>query len=200
MLNKNLFIGFIVIVTQLLLSTNFGQCAENIMSSPNHSESAEEVTSKLIQCLKNDNFECAVNLFHLPPSYNTDELNEDLIGIKSSLLLLRNEFGVIKQMQAIKSPEYYYNVAIEGGDVAYWQLHPLSIKTEYDVYFTNEGEGVISVDACKVISFWEIRKLSYGLKVDSPNSKDRIFYISDKMLSLMNKLHNEGRAKKPGSI
>jgi hypothetical protein len=130
---KKISVVFFAVIISLL-SAKLCLSADNIRSNSNHSESAEEVTSKLIACLKNDNFACAASLFHLPPSYNTDELNEDFTGIKATLELLRNEFGAIKQMQTIKTPEYYYNVAVEGGDVTYWQLHPLSIKTEYDVY------------------------------------------------------------------
>ena len=170
------------------LTQSFAQVSYN--ASPN------EVTSKLIGCIQNSNYDRAVGLFHFPPSYSKKELTDDIKGITAAFKLIERELGKVISIKPLKESMLYYDVSIEGGNISYWQQYPQSLKFEYEVEYEKERKGILAVEACNIKSSWEIRKVHYGIDANSIGSKERIFEIMEKLMEVMGSLSEQNNVNK----
>ena len=126
----------------------------------------------------------AAKLFHYPPNYSSEELIKDQKGVQQVLELLNSEFGNVNEYKLVKTPEFYYSFLFMGGDILYWKSKPDYLSLLYEVEFSKEKRGFITISFCKINSMSQIRSVSYGLPSSRSDSMERIFEIGKKIYEL----------------
>src|SRR5262245_28850083 len=131
------------------------------------------------------NFAGAATLFHYPKHYTPGERAKDTQALTQLLKVMTREFGVPANRQVSLKPDIIYNVSASVGDISYWQQHPSSLQTQYEVTFSREATGYVTLQFCNVTGVWEIRSVSYGLSAQRRDAKARITDIQNQLMQEM---------------
>src|SRR5262245_58546982 len=91
------------------------------------------------------NFAGAAALFHYPKQYTPGERAKDIQAVTQLLKVMTREFGVPTNRKVSQKPYIIYNVSAGGGDLGYWQQHPSSLQTQYEVTFSREAAGYVTL-------------------------------------------------------
>lgn len=133
-------------------------------------------------------FDTASELFHYPSTYSPEERAKDKIGVRSVLEYFNQSFGKILSYKIPENTELYLALSIGGGDLPYWAKHPTSIRITYEVRFSNDGQGYVIIDLCKINDNYEIRSVHYGLPASRKDCPKRIQEIYDGMMKVLKAL------------
>ena len=152
-------------------------------------DNPHSVLDKLVQeyfaQVSQSSFAGAAALFHYPKQYSPGERSKDTQAVTQLLKVMPQEFGVPANRKVLEKPYMIYNVSAGGGDLGYWQHHPFSLQKQYEVIFSREAAGYVTMQFCNVTGVWEIRSVSYGLPAQRADAKARITDIQNKLLQEM---------------
>lgn len=151
-------------------------------------EEYTQLISSYVTNFNNKDFLEAAKLFHYPKKYTVQELERDTYCVSKFLEYFNKEFGEIKEMTPVKNGDKYYSVEIYGGDKSYWQKNPKYNQLEYQVSFSQEGQGYLILWLCNISRKIEIRTVKYAISASKDNAKVRIY---DEIIKGMDGLNNE---------
>jgi hypothetical protein len=180
LVNRILLIAFFFVQSSLVHGYGNFQYQNN--------DTLDVLISKFNRFLDQSEYVAAAKLFHYPPDYNLNELNKDINMVSASLELITNELGTINEYIRSDDVELYYDIAVGGGDLKYWEKHPHSVKISFEVEFEKEGTGYCFFNFFKSKDTWKIKKVTFALPASQKKSKDKIYSI---ILKLMKLLENE---------
>ena len=142
----------------------------------------QTLSSEFLKYMSSSEYSDDAGLFHCPQEYTSVKRSGQLLGVSKLLKILADEFGIPSNCKINESPVPYYNVAVCGGDMEYWQKYPSQLQVPLEVVFSKENDGSIVILFSNVSNKWEIRAVAYGLPAQRPGSKERIVEIMTKML------------------
>lgn len=175
-MQKKIISLIVITLLTLLISSTFAQSNDSQIT---------QISDDLLNCLKNNDFEAASNLFHYPSNYTPQELKKEHEVIIKTLKYFNTEFGNISNTRVDKTHKSFESVHIGSGDLPYWKKHPQAITLIYETVFSKEKEGYIAVCICKITDKYEIRSVGYGLSTNKENTKKRMADIINGFLQLM---------------
>lgn len=177
----------IVVIILLLSSSAFAES-----NSPN--EMFFQINDQFFKTEQIQDFTNAAELFHYPRSYSLNELDKDKQAVKLILNYFYQSFGKILSYKLLEKAEPYIALAIGGGDASYWAQNPNYIRTVYETQFSNEGQGYVIIDLCKINDKYQIRYVHYGLPISRKDCQKRIQEIYSGMMEVLKMLEeNEQR-------
>lgn len=142
--------------------------------------------------IKVENIDELALKFHNPPAYSATLVVNEIDGIKLSLMELIQIFGKIGPGEFIRDNLSFYNISAGGGDIKYWQEHPDFIQVGYKTTFMKQGEGYVLFQVVAILDKLELKAISYGIPISSPNAKERIENINNIWMSYINRRANSG--------
>ncbi len=150
----------------------------------NQLEAVVETCLKLIQ---NGDYRGAALMYHYPPDYSQEELNNDLDGVEGSLKIFAEEFGAFREVTPLDKQTLYVNIYASGGSHQYWEEYPNVLKIEMQTEFANFGPGFLIVQLVDIADMLEVKAIAYGLPV-SGESVARIKQVGDRIVLLNQQL------------
>ena len=129
---------------------------------------------KTVAVIRSNDYETLSNMFHYPPSYKGERLQEDLCNVKNDMADLFEYFGMPEELKDIPEFSLYYSFGAGGGDVPYWALHPKSITVAKQVRFSKEGIGVLKVELSFINEKLEIKRIAVGYFASDRHAKEKM--------------------------
>lgn len=146
-----------------------------------------QLEAMLVTCMKliqAEDFEGAAMMYHYPPNYTREELDQDIKAVTESLRIFNDEFGKFGPVKSLDEEKLYVNIHATGGTHAYWDRQRQAMKIELETDFENFGPGFLVLQVVDIIGTLEIKAIAYGLPV-SGDSVERIKQVGDRMVHLM---------------
>ncbi len=142
----------------------------------------QSLSSGYFKHMASSEYSDAAGLFHYPQKYTPETISEQILGVSKLLKIFSDEFGIPSNYKINESPDPHYNVTVSGGDMPYWQKHPLYLQIPLEVVFSKENDGHVVILFSNILNKWEIRAVAYGLPAQRPGAKKRVEEIVKKML------------------
>jgi hypothetical protein len=152
----------------------------------------EVFTDNCMKIIQSSNFDEAARSFHYPPNFSPAELEKDRNGVKLGLMELCKIFGTLEGSKLVQRPVIFYQCAVGGGTLRYWQKYPESIQVKYEATFSKEGEGFVIFNVVRIFKKFELRSVAFGIPIATPNAKERMEKIAEHMIYFM-----KSRSKQP---
>lgn len=146
-----------------------------------------QMQAMLVTCMKliqTEDFYGAALMYHYPPHYTQDELDQDIAAVAESLRIMTEEFGPFGPVKSLEEPTLYVNIHVSGGTHNYWDQQRQAFKVELMTEFENFGPGFLVFQVVEIVGTLEIKALAYGLPV-SGESVARIKKVGDRMIPLV---------------
>ena len=147
--------------------------------------SSINITDKFIELYNSNNLGEAVEMFHYPTTYSSNELIMDKSAVKNILNLFHEEFGYFEKDDTTMTGIEVYQVSVGGGDIQYWTKYPYSLTIDIQGTFKNKGSGFISFRICKIKNNPEIREVLFSLPSSNKDAETIIQKIHNKMILLI---------------
>lgn len=154
-------------------------------------EEAVKLTDNCIELLKHNELEQIAYLFHFPPEYNEQQIQDDIKDIQEWVVGLKKEFGTLVNAKRLNEPAQYIDLSIGGGNIPYWERHPEFINVVYKASFQKEKDGFIIFWVVDISKKLELKTIGYGLPANDPLARERIMEIGEKMMQSFIKKHKK---------
>ena len=171
----------LITVLLLVLLVSFNVFAETNPST----DLLTQINNQFFKAEQVKDFNTAVELYHYPPDYSIEERNMNKAAVKSILEYFNQSFGNILSYKVSEKIGLYIALSIDGGNVPYWTKYPKYVRNTYEVQFSNEGQGYVVIDICKINNYYEIRAVHYGLPVSRKDCQKRIQEIYSGMMDIL---------------
>lgn len=130
-------------------------------------------------------------LFHLPESYNEQEKQNEIIGLREGNKFLAQYFGKIINANLTYQPEKHIDIQIGTGDLIYWRKHPEIITVVYTISSQTEKHGFVIFWFVDLHGNLELRSLAYGVPADDLEAVGRISVVGVKMTRKIMKIFSQ---------
>ena len=159
-------------------------------------DQVKSFTDSCIKAIQGGNFDEAARSFHYPPNFSPEELEKDRNAVKLGLMELCKIFGTFEGSRLLQRSVIFYQCAVGGGNLRYWEKYPESIQVKYEATFSKEGEGFIIFNVVRISEKFELRSVAFGIPIGSPDAKKRMEKIFVHMTDFMKRLENGPEIRK----
>lgn len=157
-----------ILIIILLLTSAFPQ----ILQAEDLSNKLNLLSKKFVSFLSSGNFEKASSLFHYPQSYSEEELNREIISIKTSLKKYTLFIGKPTVIDSFKYNDKIIAIGVTGADFDYWQKKvEKSPQLILPVEFSKLGIGFLRIEFCHINESWEIKSVDFGIPATKINDQ-----------------------------
>lgn len=132
-----------------------------------------EFANKIMDLVKEKDFESTFQYFYVPDNYPDEKLQEDrkfITGIFNFFINIKlGEFSDYSSTDN-RYPEQVLNIGIGAGELEKYKLFPVTMDVYYKVNFTKFGIGYIVLQTIKHNGKILIRDFQIGLPISNPKS------------------------------
>lgn len=160
-------------------------------SSQENTAELDRLANAFFELAGNKKFKEATELFHYPAEYTPQKLEEDKIGLRTTLEYVQGKFGAVSSHQPFEQEVETFNFSLNSGNPSYWDKHSGYVSKRYKVVFDASGDGFVSFVFCRIQDKWEIRTIKYEKQASEEARKFILDVIDTFRAEIVPRLHPE---------
>jgi hypothetical protein len=148
------------------------------------------LVDRFIFSYNNQDFTTAASLFHIPPNYTEIEKQNEIKSISTSIKIIFDDFGIIKNLRQPIENELYTGIGIYSATSDYWAKYTKSKYIIFKVDYDDFGIGYIEFTFYEKNSNIQIRQLSFNVSLLNIESVAKLKETTNRLLKQYNEKNN----------